>query len=217
MEYREVKGTKLAFKGDKRKSSKQDPDKCKEKDKRRSKKKKQHSHNTQPNTTTAEPSWSFVQTLGDLNGPLAFYFRTEHVYTLSLAPTSATQTQTTTIDVGPPEFHRVDNMGLTDIVPSRVEQVFVARRSVPTDAASSSERDMRSFKSCRNTYLAADHHGVVTCNAMAIGALEVWTPVLVPERGEGAVALKIRPPGCDEDRFLGIDELDRESDTPRVK
>ncbi|KAJ2438336.1 hypothetical protein GGF42_008328 [Coemansia sp. RSA 2424] len=64
---------------------------------------------------------------------------------------------------------------------------------------------MYSLKSFTGTYLAADRHGRVSCNSAAISALEMWTPVLLPDRGDGAVAFAIRPPGSANDQFLSAD------------
>ncbi|KAJ2253780.1 hypothetical protein GGI13_002515 [Coemansia sp. RSA 455] len=33
----------------------------------------------------------------------------------------------------------------------------------------------------------------------------MWTPVLLPDRGDGALAFMIRPPGVSEDRFLSAE------------
>ncbi|KAJ2474623.1 hypothetical protein IWW56_005789, partial [Coemansia sp. RSA 2131] len=88
-----------------------------------------------------------------------------------------------------------------EIEPTRVEQVFVGRVSVPGNNYVGTRR---SFKSSRGSYVSAGRDGHVECGAAAIGALEMWTPVMVQCEHEGAVALKMCLPGCDDVRYLSI-------------
>ncbi|KAJ2297303.1 hypothetical protein IWW55_004837, partial [Coemansia sp. RSA 2706] len=70
MEYQEVKRTKLAFKGGKRKGAKREKDEPKRKQPRSSVAKENERHGPR--------GWVPVTALSDLRGPLAIYFRGEH-------------------------------------------------------------------------------------------------------------------------------------------
>ncbi|KAJ2773287.1 hypothetical protein IWQ57_001366, partial [Coemansia nantahalensis] len=85
-----------------------------------------------------------------------------------------------------PAFRALHCATLAAAVPSRVEELFVGRRSVPTTASTQQERQLFSFKSCRGAYLSASSAGNVSCSAAAIGPLEMWTPIFLPEAGDGA-------------------------------
>ncbi|KAJ2739595.1 hypothetical protein GGI20_006082 [Coemansia sp. BCRC 34301] len=104
-----------------------------------------------------------------------------------------------------PALYALSNESLMECQPTSVEQVFVVRKSVPNAGPADTETTLHSLKSFTGTYMAADRSGRVTCASTAIGALEMWTPVLLPDRDDGAVAFKIRPPGSANDVFLSTD------------
>ncbi|KAJ1944591.1 hypothetical protein GGF37_002122 [Kickxella alabastrina] len=207
MEYQETRAKKLLFKGEKCTVRRGKVDKRKHKHKSKTKPNNQHRSDTNAGgDRDASDGWVPVMTSSDLDGPLAFFFRDELVYVLSLPPQEETQAQAIS-EVGsmPPVFLILENTSLMEAEPSRIEQVFVGRKSVPATEPTDPEARMHSFKSYTGTYLSADRHGNVECKAVAIGPLEMWTPVLLPERGDGAIALTIRPPGSSEDCFLSVE------------
>ncbi|KAJ1864411.1 hypothetical protein LPJ78_003365 [Coemansia sp. RSA 989] len=191
MEYQEARETKLSFKGSKRKSTKRE---------KKHKTKRKRDDNGAANKGD-DSGWVPVSSMSDLEGPLAIYFQDECLYILTLCA-SALELQSLASE-GTPMFVKVDSAQLADAEPSKVEQVFVGRKSIPANAPS--EPNYLSFRSCKTTYLSADRSGQVTCSSVAIGSLEMWEPVLLPEKGKGAIALKITPPGSDKEQYLGIE------------
>ncbi|KAJ1966467.1 hypothetical protein GGI12_000042 [Dipsacomyces acuminosporus] len=202
MEYQSVKGKKLSFKGDKR--SKQGKKDRPSSGKDRSKTKRRQRAGSEDECRSSGSGWVPISSLKDLDGPIAIYFRDEYVHVLSLPPKDESRALA---DKGsqPPALYEIEDGSLTDAEPSAVEQVLVGRKSVPMAGPNSAESEMYSFKACTGAYLSADRYGKVTCNAVAIGPLEMWTPVLLPDRGDGAVAFMINPPGTADDRFLSAE------------
>ncbi|KAJ2499756.1 hypothetical protein GGH96_003267 [Coemansia sp. RSA 1972] len=189
MEYQESKKTKLAFKSNKRKET-SSPYKRKHK--------KSSSHKSKPEAKPEDTrTWVPISSESDLSGPLVFYHSGPRIHTLSISVLDSS----TSI-----AFYPQPNTTIEDAEPSRVEQVFVGRVSVP---GNSDINARRSFKSCRGSYVSAGRDGSVECGAMAIGALEMWTPVMVQDcEHKGAVALKMYMPGSDDVRYLSIAEHD---------
>ncbi|ORX68653.1 hypothetical protein DL89DRAFT_268439 [Linderina pennispora] len=193
MEYQSSRSSKLSFKGDKKKS--------KSKHKRKHKSDKLSGPAAAASDEAASDGWVPVSSLRDLEGPVSIYFRDESVHVFSLPPRSETQALADTSGLLPALYELTD-ASLATAEPASVEQVFVGRRSVPTATSKDAEANMFSFKSCHGEYLSGSRSGDVTCSAAAIGPLEMWTPVLLPDRGDGAVAFMINPPGSSGDRFL---------------
>ncbi|KAJ2893082.1 hypothetical protein GGI21_005477, partial [Coemansia aciculifera] len=193
MEYREARSKKLSFKGEST-SSKRSADSGATK---RKAKKKRHR-----DTEGAATGWGFIESLDDLEGPIALYHKDEQLAFVLAMPSREESLARAESSEQTLLLHALSNESLADCVPSSVEQVFSVRRSVPTAGPADAEAAMYSLKSFTGTYLAADRHGRVSCASAAIGALEMWTPVLLPDRGDGAVAFMIRPPGATTDQFL---------------
>ncbi|KAJ1765271.1 hypothetical protein LPJ62_003154 [Coemansia sp. RSA 2167] len=186
MEYQETKKTKLAFKSNKRKASSGS-----DKPKRKS---KSSLHRSKPIVdSTPSRTWVPISSESDLSGPLVFYHSDTTIHTLSLSSLDSSSLIA---------FYPQPSATIEDVEPSRVEQVFVGRVSVP---GNNDINARRSFKSCRGLYVSAGQDGSVECGAAAIGALEMWTPVLVQDcEQKGAVALKMCLPGSDDVRYLSI-------------
>ncbi|KAI8325597.1 hypothetical protein GQ54DRAFT_308312 [Martensiomyces pterosporus] len=206
MEYQGVKGKRLSFKSSK------DPKRSKGgKSPSKHRSKKQHRADKESECQRVA-GWVPVSSLSDLEGPLSIFFRDEYVHIFSLPPKEETQALADTSEQ-PPAFYAIEDASLAEAEPSGVEQVFVGRKSVPTAGPADAEGKMYSLKSCTGKYLSASRHGKVMCSAPAIGPLEMWTPLLLPDRGDGAVAFMISPPGTTGDRFLGAEPQDREHST----
>ncbi|KAJ1648055.1 hypothetical protein LPJ64_000591 [Coemansia asiatica] len=204
MEYKAAKINKvkkLSFKGDKKSSLRHD--------KKSKTKKHRHDIKESKQEDEAKDGWVPITSLSDLEGPLTFYFRDDDlIYTLSLPPREAAQTQSLDSADAEQLVQMValnDTSSILEAEPAAVEQVFVGRKSVPATETTDPEYNMYSFKSYAGSYLSADRKGHIGCSALAIGPLEKWTPVLLPERGEGAIALMIKPPGVSEDYFLSVE------------
>ncbi|KAJ2448725.1 hypothetical protein EV183_005285 [Coemansia sp. RSA 2336] len=204
MEYQAARETKLSFKGSKRKSAKRE--------KKHKRKRDNDDDDNDVATKDNESGWVPVSSTSDLEGPLAIYFQNECLHILTLcAP--ALELQSLASD-GLPMFVKVDSTQLADAEPSKVEQVFVGRKSIPANAPS--EPNYISFRTCKSTYLSANRSGQVACSSVAIGPLEMWEPVLLPEKGRGAVALKITPPGSDKAQYLGVEAAKSSRDSIAV-
>ncbi|KAJ2659102.1 hypothetical protein IW148_004395 [Coemansia sp. RSA 1199] len=187
MEYQETKKTKLAFKSNKRKAT-SNPDKPKRKS-------TSSSHKSKPKPKPVDTrTWVPIRSESDLSGPLVFYHPGPCIHTLSIPSSSLDSSNSIA-------FYSQPNAAIEEIEPIRVEQVFVGRVSVP---GNNDVGTRRSFKSSRGLYVSAGRDGRVECGAAAIGALEMWTPVMVQCEHEGAVALKMCLPGCDDVRYLSI-------------
>ncbi|KAJ1827142.1 hypothetical protein LPJ56_001822 [Coemansia sp. RSA 2599] len=204
MEYQSVKINKvkkLSFKGDKKNSAKPS--------KKSKTKKHKHDKGVTKQEDEAEDGWVPVTSPSDLEGPIAFYFRDdEYIYTLSLPPQEVSKARILD-DKGSEQAVQLvalNGTSLLEAEPAAVEQVFVGRKSVPATETTDPEYKMHSFKSYAGSYLSATRTGHVSCSAVAIGPLEKWTPILLPERGEGAIALMIQPPGVSEDYFLSVND-----------
>ncbi|KAJ2488945.1 hypothetical protein IWW37_004373 [Coemansia sp. RSA 2050] len=202
MEYREARSKKLSFKGE-AKCTKRDASSSDNSAPAKRKSKKRH-REPKDEVPHGAVGWVPIESLDDLEGPIALYHRDEQLYILATPPKDETRAQVD-MDEQAPALHALGNTSLMESEPQSAEQVFAARRSVPMAGSSDAEAAMFSLKSLVGTYLSADRHGRVSCASAAIGALEMWTPVLLPDRGDGAVAFTIHPPGLSEDRFLSAD------------
>ncbi|KAJ2781410.1 hypothetical protein H4R18_002887 [Coemansia javaensis] len=201
-EYRSAKGTRLAFKGDAA-----GPKKAKRRPKRPRGEEGAAAAAAAAAGQGRPGGWVAVSSLDDLVGPVALHFHGAGGGLCALSLPLASEALGAGGGQLRPAFHRLpDGAPPAAARPSRVEEVFVGRRSVPTAARADPEYRYFSFKSCRGEYLSAGRDGSVACCAAAIGPLEMWTPVLLPERGDGAIALAIRPPGADADQYLTIDD-----------
>ncbi|KAJ2004660.1 hypothetical protein GGI04_002027 [Coemansia thaxteri] len=216
MEYREVRSKKLLFKGDPATGAKRKADSRISATKRKSKQNHYEpgASKSASSADAANPAtgWVFATSLEDLEGPIALYHRDEQLHVLALP---SKEEALTLADLGdqPPALYALGGraLSLVESEPSNVGQVFAVRKSVPTARPSDPEGAMVSLKSFAGMYLSADKCGRVACSSAAIGALEMWTPILLPDRGDGAVAFMIRPPGTAEDRFLSAGTRDATS------
>ncbi|KAJ1820049.1 hypothetical protein GGH91_000325 [Coemansia sp. RSA 2671] len=199
MEYREARSKKLSFKGE-AKCAGQGANSSNSDASAKRKSKKRH-RESKDEVSHGAAGWVPVESLDDLEGPISLYHRDEQLYII------ATPSKEAQVDLNEqaPALYVVGNASLMESEPLSAEQVFAARRSVPMAGPADAEAAMFSLKSFAGTYLSADRHGRVSCASAAIGALEMWSPVLLPDRGDGAVAFMIHPPGLSEGRFLSAD------------
>ncbi|KAJ2818056.1 hypothetical protein GGI24_005215 [Coemansia furcata] len=209
MEYRAARSKKLTFKGETKCASRNaNSSDSGASTKRKSKKRHREAGD---DICHSAVGWVPVVSLDDLEGPIALYHRDEQLYILATPSKEEIQARADTNELTP-ALYALDNASLMESEPLSVEQVFAVRRSVPMARPGDAEAAMYSLKSFLGTYLSADRHGRISCASMAIGSLEMWTPILLPDRGDGAVAFMIRPPGVSEDRFLSADTCNSATD-----
>ncbi|KAI9506731.1 hypothetical protein BX070DRAFT_231827 [Coemansia spiralis] len=209
MEYQGVvRGKRLSFKNS-AKTTKQEKGAIESGKRSKRKHKRKHSHSQDHGNEEDDckdhittDGWVPVSSISDLEGPLVIYFRDDQLHVLSLPPKEEIQALADA-EKRPPVFYALEGVSLMESEPSKVEQVFVGRKSVPNTSMADAQSKLYSFKSCRGTYLSANKHGDIECNSAAIGPLEMWTPIMVPDRGDGAVALMIhQPSNPNTDYFL---------------
>ncbi|KAJ2755723.1 hypothetical protein GGI19_001394 [Coemansia pectinata] len=203
MEYREARSKKLSFKGE-AKSAKRVANGSSSSGVPTKRKSKKRNRELEDGKCCSAAGWVPVESLDDLEGPIALYHRDEQLHILAIPSKEEIQARADTNEQVP-ALYALDSASLMESEPLSVEQVFAVRRSVPMAGPADAEAAMYSLKSFVGTYLSADRHGRLSCASTAIGALEMWTPVLLPDRGDGAVAFMTHPPGVSEDRFLSAD------------
>ncbi|KAJ2726836.1 hypothetical protein GGI07_000347 [Coemansia sp. Benny D115] len=210
MEYQTRKVKRLSFKGEKKSSKRSKSDRAKTAERLKSiskPKKRSPSGGQVTNAHEAASGWVPVKSLDDLSGPLTIYFRDERLFVLALPTKEEMQVQALEgLTAPPPRMLALDDISLTMAEPTGVEQVFVGRRSIPATEKSDPDSQLYSFKSYTGTYISGNRQGSVGCHSVAIGLLEMWTPVLLPDRGDGAVAFSLQIPSVSGDRYLSVEQ-----------
>ncbi|KAJ2765986.1 hypothetical protein IWQ56_003888, partial [Coemansia nantahalensis] len=153
MEYHDAKGTRLAFKGTAKQQSARRAKKAQRKPRPR------HGDSA-ADDGKPQSGWVLASSPDDLVGPVVFCHRDSDGGLHALAvPTADEALALPGTREMQPAFRALHCATLAAAVPSRVEELFVGRRSVPTTASTQQERQLFSFKSCRGAYLSASSAG----------------------------------------------------------
>ncbi|KAI0241369.1 hypothetical protein L0F63_006002, partial [Massospora cicadina] len=105
--------------------------------------------------------WRRVEIVEELEGPLFFLINSEPIRSIAFEERALESIKTV------PEE---EDMDFDSCEPTRVQQVLIGMKAAGTSAMN--------FKTCHNTFLAADKIGKVSATRLAAGALEEWMPVI---------------------------------------
>ncbi|KAJ1678549.1 hypothetical protein EV182_003832 [Spiromyces aspiralis] len=159
--------------------------------------------------------WVEVESLEDLEGPIAFYFRDDPLRVLSLPPNlgdAATRADIEALSsLGSSSVRQsllaVPISGTVDTaVPTSVDHVFIGQRSISSTADPNAPPPTTfTFKTSRGQYLSCDRLGFVYSDAPAVGPLETWTPIIrkTGDEAKGVASLMTEVSG--KEQFLRVE------------